>query len=557
MTKSGCLKLKNLMELLKEVCAETTSGTLDVKSYYGMGSIYIRQGQIAMATSSQSTERLGRSAVDLGHITEVQLQQALSLQKKEKKGAHLGDILVELNFIDVPDLEKLIRRQIKEIIYGMNFWHDGFFRIDPDVDHTIPSTIVVDPKTLDMDELEDLLTRPEDKDGRSGKNRQKETADSIKGEISKKIEDLSDKLRSFRPNEFILLVEDELLMRQIITDKLNDFGFTVDSVPTPTEALEKIAEYEAGGRSPIVVTDLVMPALSGKGMFGGMELLEILQEKYPHIPVIMTTAYPDPNTKQKALFWGVYYYIAKPDRSNASPEQLDNLFNNYMEELSLSIENIIRRREVYFEKDQLDIIRNQLVGDLFTTKVELSEVEKTMESKVGELNFLKLTSDSLIKDRNVNAVSENILEYASRDLDRVIIFLAKKTGFFGYKGKDRAGGEKDSVFQEALKKILFHPRDIDIVGKVIREKTGYEGWVDPSLLPVIKELGRQIPEKILLIPIVVEKKVVGLFYGDTMPGSPPSKSIDAIMILLNLASLSMEIAHQQTVISRISADRAV
>ena len=556
MIKSGSLKLKSLVDLLREIRKENLTGTLDIKSYYGMGSLYIKEGKVAMATSSQTMARLGRRVVEKGYVTEVQVQQALNLQKTEKKGKQLGDILVEIGFIDNNTMEDLVILQIKEVIHGMNFWQDGFFRFDPNLEQNIPSSILFDPNDFDNEELESFIKESDTLKKAPGKSKNQEAAKSIKGEINEKLQNLSDKLRSFKSKDLILLVEDELLMRQIITDKLSDFGFIVDSVPTPSLALEKIADYEANGKSPIIVTDLVMPSLSGKGMFGGMELLERLQDEYPHLPVIMTTAYPDPNTKQKALFWGVYYYISKPDRSNATPEQLDNLFNNYMEELSLSIENIIRRRDVYFEKDHLDIIRNQLVGDLFNTKLELSEVEKTMESKVGELTFLKETSDSLVKDRNVHAVSENIINYTSMDLDRVIIFLAKQDGFFAFKGKNTTSKENDSKFQQLLKGISFHPSKISIIQKIIREKSGYEGKLDASLLPIIKKLGNKLPDKIVLVPIVVEKRVVGMFYGDTMQGSLPCKNVDAIMILLNLASLSMEIAHQKTVISKFSPQGA-
>lgn len=550
MIKSGSLKLKSLIDLLREIRKDNATGTLDIKSYYGMGSLYIKEGKIAMATSSQAMARLGRRVVEKGYVTEVQVQQALNIQKTEKKGQQLGDILVEIGFIDNTAMEALVTLQIKEVIHGMNFWQDGFFRFDPNLEKKIPSSILFDPNDFDNEEMENFISESETKTPL--KNEHQVAASSIKGEIDEKLKNLSDKLRSFKSKDLILLVEDELLMRQIITDKLSDFGFIVDSVPTPSIALEKIAEYETNGKSPIIVTDLVMPSISGKGMFGGMELLERLQDEYPHLPVIMTTAYPDPNTKQKALFWGVYYYISKPDRSNATPDQLDNLFNNYMEELSLSIENIIRRRDVYFEKDHLDIIRNQLVGDLFNTKLELSEVEKTMESKVGELTFLKETSDSLVKDSNVHAVSENIINYTSMDLDRVIIFLARQNGFFAFKGKDTTGKSSESSFQQILKGISFHPSKVTIIQKIIREKSGYEGKLDSSILPIVKKLGSEIPKKIVLVPIVVEKRVVGIFYGDTMQGSLPCNNVDAIMILLNLASLSMEIAHQKTIISKFS-----
>jgi len=82
MVKSGSLKVKNLVNLLKELREENASGTIDIKSYYGMGSIYLSEGKIAMATSSQSTERLGRRVVDMGLVTEVQIQQALKSQQQ-------------------------------------------------------------------------------------------------------------------------------------------------------------------------------------------------------------------------------------------------------------------------------------------------------------------------------------------------------------------------------------------------------------------------------------------------------------------------------------------
>lgn len=552
MVKSGSLKIKRLVDLLRELREEKVTGTIDIKSYYGVGSIYLIDGKVIMASSSQSTERIGRRVVESGLLTEVQLQQALKQQKEDKERKHLGEILVKLGLIDNIDLEKLIHIQIKEIIYGMNFWKDGFFRFDHNLAENIPSNILLDPNTFADDEIEKFLKEHGAVTQRAGLKKHIEETESIKGEITKRIDDLSEKLRSFRQKDLVFLVEDEMLMRQIITDKLSEFGFEVQAVSTPKEALEKMAYYEANGISPIVLTDLVMPSISGKGMFGGMELLEKLQEEYPHIPVIMTTAYPDPNTKQKALFWGVYYYIAKPDRTKVKPEELDSLFDNYIEEISLSIENIIRRREVYLEKDHLDIIRNELVGELFSTKLELSEVEKTMETKVDELGFLKKTSDTLIKDQNVNDVSENILNYASKDLDRVVIMLAKKGGFFAFKGIDTQQGGKREEFNSRLKNLTIKPEDIDILNSVVKEKKGYEGRVDPTLLPMIKRMGDDIPEKVVILPMIVEGRVVGILYGDTMPGSPPCRSADAIMILLNLASLSLEISHLRNIVKKAS-----
>ncbi len=550
MSISGSLKVKKLVDLLKELREEEATGILNIKSYYGIGTVCLKDGKVAMASSSKSTEKLGRKVIELGMVTEVQVQKALKAQKEKPKGTHLGDMLIELGFIDNIDLEKLILLQIKEVIYGMSFWEDGFFRFDPNLDKDIPATILLDPKILAEDEIEQFLKESVDETHEEKKKEKKEKAASIKGEITNRLDALSDKLRAFKPKEVVLLVEDEMLMRQVITDKLNTFGFEVESVSTPKEAVEKLVEYEESGTSPVVLTDLVMPTISGKGMFGGMELLEIIQEEYSHIPVIMTTAYPDPSTKQKALFWGVYYYIAKPDRTKAKPDELDALFDNYMEEVSLSIENIIRRREVYIEKDHLDIIRNELMEELFSTKLELSAVEKTMETKVDELGFLKETSDALIKDHNVNSISNSILNYASKELDRAVIFLTRKGEYIAFNGVSSCKGSDNDAFKEKLKGFSFPTNSIDIIKMVAEKREPYEGRVDPSLLPILKKMGKEIPEKIIILPMIVENRVAGLLYGDTLPGTPPCKSVDAIMILLNLASLSLEITHTKKVISQ-------
>ena len=542
MTKSGSLKVKNLVALLKELREEKETGVIHIKSSYGIGSVYLKDGKIAMATSTKSSEKVGRKVVEMGFVSEIQVQQALNRQKEHSKGTHLGDVLVEMGFIDHIDLEELILLQIREVIYGMNFWQDGFYRFDTNIEDKVPADVLLDPLNLTENEVEPLAKEgKEERERRKGEKKKKE--ESIKGEIQRRLDSISEKLRSFKPKQIVLLVEDEMLMRRIITDKLSEFGFDVEAVSTPAEALEKFALYEETSIAPVVVTDLVMPTISGRGMFGGMELLEKIQGEYPQIPVIMTTAYPDQNTKQKALFWGVHYYISKPDRSKARPDELDDLFKNYMEELSLSIENIIRRREVYLEKDHLDIIRNQLIEELFSTKMELSQVEKTMETKVDELGFLKQTSDMLIQKQDINAVSSNILNYASKELDRAIIFLARKGDYFAFKGVNNCQGSSKEEFDERLKSITVGQNELDIIETVTKEKKPYDGRVDPSLLPLIKEIGKEIPEKIVLLPMIVEKKVVGLLYGDTLPGTLPCKSVDAMMILLNLASLSLEITH--------------
>ncbi len=63
MTKSGSLKVKNLVALLKELRKEKETGVIHIKSSYGIGSVYLKDGKVAMATSTKSSEKVVRKVV--------------------------------------------------------------------------------------------------------------------------------------------------------------------------------------------------------------------------------------------------------------------------------------------------------------------------------------------------------------------------------------------------------------------------------------------------------------------------------------------------------------
>ena len=104
----------------------------------------------------------------------------------------------------------------------------------------------------------------------------------------------------------------------------------------------------------------------------------------------------------------------------------------------------------------------------------------------------------------------------------------------------------DGFYYDFAVKTPFTEDDLKLIENRMREIAGKD-------LPFIKKIGKEIPEKIVILPMIVENKVVGLLYGDTLPGTLPCKSVDAIMILLNLASLSLEISHLKKVVTQVGA----
>ncbi len=79
----------------------------------------------------------------------------------------------------------------------------------------------------------------------------------------------------------ILVVEDEVLIRAVIAEELRLAGFSVIEAGRADEALIYI---EAREQVNLIFSDIQTP-----GSLDGLQLAEILHDKYPGIPVILTS----------------------------------------------------------------------------------------------------------------------------------------------------------------------------------------------------------------------------------------------------------------------------
>lgn len=100
----------------------------------------------------------------------------------------------------------------------------------------------------------------------------------------------------------ILVVDDELNMRLVLSAMLKKEGFEVATASDGLNALTILQEEEFA----VVITDLKMPNLDG------MELLSRVIKDYPATPVIIITAHGTIATAVDALKKGAFDYITKP-----------------------------------------------------------------------------------------------------------------------------------------------------------------------------------------------------------------------------------------------------
>jgi CheY-like chemotaxis protein len=107
----------------------------------------------------------------------------------------------------------------------------------------------------------------------------------------------------------ILVVDDEpdieALFRQQFRRDLRAQRFNMEFAKSAADALERVAGTSE--QSPILIfSDINMPGMTG------LEMLPRVKTLHPEIPVIMITAYGDPETRRKALAQGASDLVTKP-----------------------------------------------------------------------------------------------------------------------------------------------------------------------------------------------------------------------------------------------------
>ena len=77
----------------------------------------------------------------------------------------------------------------------------------------------------------------------------------------------------------ILLVEDEILLREGVQETLEVHGYSVIGAADGVEALDWLSQTEVS----LIITDLVMPNMNGA------EFIEKVREKHPNLPIILAS----------------------------------------------------------------------------------------------------------------------------------------------------------------------------------------------------------------------------------------------------------------------------
>ena len=247
------------------------------------------------------------------------------------------------------------------------------------------------------------------------------------------------------PKGRILIVDDDLSVRQFLTIMLERAGYGVKAAASARDALRFVERHEFD----LVITDLKMPDIDG------MELLQRVKQAAPTTEVIMITAYGTTDTAVEAMKKGAYDYIIKPFK---------------IDELQLIIEKAIKQQALAAENQQLreelrerDHYQNIIGGSVAMQQVFML-IEKVKDNRINVLitgesgtgkelvaraiHYSGVRANRPFVGINCSAIPESLIESE--------LFGHKKGAFTG------AVANKKGLFEAASSGTLF----LDEIGEL-------------------------------------------------------------------------------------------
>ncbi|OGO01355.1 MAG: hypothetical protein A2Y59_03140 [Chloroflexi bacterium RBG_13_52_14] len=219
----------------------------------------------------------------------------------------------------------------------------------------------------------------------------------------------------------VLIVDDEESIRDILSRRLEEEGYSCEVASDGKEALWKafVRDFD------LVLMDIKMPGMSG------METLPQMVTNHPDTCVIMMTAVVDTETAVEAMKLGAYDYITKPfdldDLSMRMGKALEKrkltLENReYQQHLEQKVKQHVEQMQQYYQEavealtheqialEELQNVRTMQQGDIsigagITVKSKESSV-KEFARKLSQL-FGRGASSDLLSAENASAAGQN------------------------------------------------------------------------------------------------------------------------------------------------------
>lgn len=226
----------------------------------------------------------------------------------------------------------------------------------------------------------------------------------------------------------VLVIDDDASILGIVSEVLEDDGYTVSTAGSGEEALELLRDNQYA----LVFSDIRLPGING------VEVLDHITQTCPRTNVIMITSHASLDTSIDAIKHGAYDYLLKP-----------------FEDLSL-ISNAAKRA---IESFKLDLERSQMIRSLKLSNKELARLNGVLHGLAVRDGLTELFNHRYINELLDKHIEKSTLEGA--DLSLIFIDVDKFKGF-----NDENGHHNGDILLRELSALMReNVRNKDVVAR--------------------------------------------------------------------------------------------
>jgi signal transduction histidine kinase len=246
----------------------------------------------------------------------------------------------------------------------------------------------------------------------------------------------------------ILIVDDEVDIREVLEIALMDMGHEVLLAPDGKKALELFDKHHPA----IVITDIKMPVM------GGIDLLKQVKRRSPDTPVIMITGHGDMDLTIASLKFGAADFITKP-------------VNVDILELAVTkaADHLIAQQKLveYTQKLELLVLEKSKLSDhLSSLGLMLGTVSHNIKGLLTNLDGGLFVARSGLKKKNFDDISEG-LDLLSQAVDKVKQMIMDILLYSKERSMDIQSVPLDQFVKDIRKtmkmKLASHPIDFQVV----------------------------------------------------------------------------------------------
>jgi CheY-like chemotaxis protein len=586
MSLVGNLEDLGLGEILQIVSLSRRSGVLSLESRGREARIIFRSGQVIRASSSTYQQSLGEVLIQKGLIDLPTLKRALSIQADEGFQQLLGAVLIDRFGVCSDAIETVAREQIENVVYSLFAWAEGTFEfelqeVEGDPAKLEPSQYLLkqglNPQYLAMEGsriIDEQRHRDEfgEGDGGAGGEESVDFAFDLLQEPAPAAAQPSPASHPVTPETRheaesappgstdpepvhsaalfgavpaqpplpppaglhshlvpLVLVDDDPLTLEQLALVLQQQGYRVEALQKSEEALIRVDNLYRDGERPSVVVDMIMPRMDGTGILGGLELMELVRNNFPELPLLALTDVPNEEAQKRARGMGVPVLV-KPVRG-----EVEEALPSFAPKLCAALAKAESAGGAGIAETRVNI------GD--ELRLEMGEEPALSAPQLGQsvgVSHLRGMLEELNNPQLGGGIILLVLRFAAEFMNRAVMLLVKKQGL---EGLGQFGLEdRDGSADRRIRNLRIPTSEPSLFAPVLETRFPLKGEPDQSSWSghFLEQLGEARPLESFVGPIISEGKVVALLYGDNLPEQKPIGDTESLEIFLSQAGLAME-----------------